>query len=112
MISTQCPGPDAVPDETFSECEDQCDADEYAVECGGVGPAPSPPLPAGCRSLLSGPGGGITGCCPCGAPDAESGEAEAAEAEAGEADEAEGGAAGQAEGGEAEGGDAEGGETD
>ena len=46
---TQCPGPDAVPDETFSECEDQCDADVYAVECGGVGPAPSPPLPAGCR---------------------------------------------------------------
>jgi len=43
-----------------------CAADEYAVSCGGPGPAQPPPLPTGCRSAVSGPGGGIAGCCPCG----------------------------------------------
>ena len=43
-----------------------CNADEYAVSCGGPGPAQPPPLPSGCRSAVSGPGGSISGCCPCG----------------------------------------------
>jgi hypothetical protein len=64
---TQCPGPNPVVGVTFSGCEDQCNADEYAVGCGGVGPAgPSAQLPAGCRSLPPNPGGVLFGCCPCG----------------------------------------------
>lgn len=43
-----------------------CAADEYAVFCGGPGPAQPPPLPSGCRAAVSGPGGNIAGCCPCG----------------------------------------------
>jgi len=50
-----------------ASCTDLCNPNEYAVGCGGVGPAPSPPIPAGCRALSSGPGGGSLGCCPCGA---------------------------------------------
>jgi hypothetical protein len=56
---TTCPGA------SDASCTDLCHADEYAVACGGVGPAPSPSLPAGCRSLPPNPGGGISGCCPC-----------------------------------------------
>jgi hypothetical protein len=44
-----------------------CTTDEYAVTCGGPGPATPPPLPAGCRPVVSGPGGNNAGCCPCGA---------------------------------------------
>jgi hypothetical protein len=51
-------------------CVNQCDANEYVVECGSAGPAPSPPSPPGCRSLPSGPGGGVSGCCPCGSKNA------------------------------------------
>ncbi len=58
--------PTACPGAPGASCTDLCAADEYAVGCGGVGPAPSPPIPAGCRSLPSGPGGGTVGCCPCG----------------------------------------------
>jgi hypothetical protein len=65
--ATQCPGPDPISGETFSACKDQCNADEYAVGCGGPGPGPWPAPPAGCRGLPSGPGGGSLSCCPCGA---------------------------------------------
>ena len=34
---TQCPGPNPVVGVTFSDCQDECNADEYAVGCGGVG---------------------------------------------------------------------------
>jgi len=59
--------PSTCPAAPGASCTDLCNADEYAVGCGGVGPAPSPPLPTGCRGLPSGPGGGVVGCCPCGA---------------------------------------------
>jgi hypothetical protein len=70
---TQCPGPDPVVGQTFSACVDQCDAGEYAVVCGGVGPGPSTPLPDGCRMLPPNPGGAVMGCCPCNAPVADGG---------------------------------------
>jgi hypothetical protein len=65
-----------IADRTYDICEtlddggsrcgvNACMADEYAVSCGGPGPAQPPPLPTGCRSVVSGPGGGISGCCPC-----------------------------------------------
>ena len=63
---TQCPNPNLTAGVTFSDCNDQCHADEYAVGCGGPGPGPYPAPPAGCRSLPSGPGGGTISCCPCG----------------------------------------------
>jgi hypothetical protein len=61
--ASYCPG-NAL--DTSLTCVNQCNANEYAVGCGGPGPAPSPPLPGGCRGLPSGPGGGVSGCCPCG----------------------------------------------
>jgi hypothetical protein len=65
--ATQCPGGDPVVGVTYSDCQDQCNADEYAVGCGGIGPAgPSVPLPASCRSIAPNPGGVLFGCCPCG----------------------------------------------
>jgi hypothetical protein len=63
---TLCPGPNPVVGVTFSACKDQCNADEYAVACGGPGPGQWPAPPAGCRGLPSGPGGGSVSCCPCG----------------------------------------------
>lgn len=65
---TDCMSNDSItcPGASGASCTDLCNAKEYAVGCGGVGPAPSPPLPAGCRGLPSGPGGGVSGCCPCG----------------------------------------------
>jgi hypothetical protein len=54
---TTCPG---VPG---ASCTDMCNANEYAVGC--VGPL-APPLPAECRGVFSGNGGGAVGCCPCG----------------------------------------------
>src|SRR5579871_1687739 len=39
-----------------------CHADEYAVFCGGPGPATPPPLPSGCRPVSAGPGGQNVGC--------------------------------------------------
>jgi len=47
-------------------CESSCKATEYIVICGGPGPATPPPIPSGCRELLTGPGGHLEGCCPCG----------------------------------------------
>jgi len=49
-----------------SQCENACTSQEYAVICGGPGPAQPPPLPAGCRAISSGPGGNNVGCCECG----------------------------------------------
>jgi hypothetical protein len=62
---TQCPGPDLTPGVTYSNCQDQCDSNEYALGCGGPGPGPWPQPPAACRPLSSGPGGGTSACCPC-----------------------------------------------
>jgi hypothetical protein len=61
----ECPGPDATPGVTYSNCMNRCNPDEYAVSCGGPGPGPYPSPPSGCRSVLAGPGGGQTFCCPC-----------------------------------------------
>jgi hypothetical protein len=47
-------------------CVNQCNSNEYVVECGGATPGPTPQLPSGCRSLPAGFGGGVVGCCPCG----------------------------------------------
>jgi hypothetical protein len=63
--ATQCPDAAPIVGETFSACTDQCEADDYAVACGGPGPGPWPAPPAGCRDLPSNPGGGSTSCCPC-----------------------------------------------
>jgi hypothetical protein len=60
-----CPGPDLTPGVTYSNCQNQCRSDEYALGCGGPGPGPWPQPPATCRSLLAGPGGGTSACCPC-----------------------------------------------
>ncbi len=60
---------------TEDVCTPQCSLDEYAVDydvgpqvgADGGGFVPTAPvLPAACRSLLAGPGGGLTYCCPCG----------------------------------------------
>jgi hypothetical protein len=77
---TTCPGAPG------ASCTDLCHADEYAVGCGGIGPAPSPPIPAGCRSLPSGPGGGTTGCCPCGGTGGSVGDGGAVNRDAGVSD--------------------------
>jgi hypothetical protein len=54
---------------SMDQCEDRCEADEFAAFCGGVGanvPPNTPPSPD-CRSLGRNPGGGSTFyCCPCG----------------------------------------------
>lgn len=66
---TQCSGPPQSANGTDT-CQNQCDAGEYAIGCGGAGlggppqPAPPPP-PASCR-ILGGVEGVSFGCCPCG----------------------------------------------
>jgi hypothetical protein len=62
---TECPGPNFTPGVSYSNCENQCHSDEYALACGSAGPRPWPQPPAVCRSLPSGPGGGSISCCPC-----------------------------------------------
>jgi hypothetical protein len=62
----QCPSQNHTPGVTYSACQDQCNADEYAVACGGPGPASSVSPPDGCRQLLATPGGVVYVCCPCG----------------------------------------------
>src|ERR1700690_4296277 len=61
-----CPGPNATPGVSYSNCTDKCEPGEYALSCGGPGPGPKPQPPATCRTLPSGPGGGSISCCPCG----------------------------------------------
>jgi len=63
---TECPGPNATPGVSYSNCENQCSSGEYALACGNPGPGPWPQPPATCRMLPSGPGGGSVSCCPCG----------------------------------------------
>jgi len=63
---TECPGPNAMPGVTYSNCENQCNPDEYALGCGAPGPGPWPQPPTTCRMLPAGPGGGTISCCPCG----------------------------------------------
>jgi hypothetical protein len=63
-----CTGPNQVAGAVIG-CTNLCATDEYGLSFGGVGPVAPPPsidLPAGCRSALSGPGGGMLTCCPCG----------------------------------------------
>jgi hypothetical protein len=64
---TECPGPNITPGVTYSNCQNQCGFDEYALACGSVGPGPWPDPPATCRLLPPNPGGGRNACCPCGA---------------------------------------------
>jgi hypothetical protein len=52
-----------------STCTDTCDANEYAVSCGGIGPG-DPSItyadpPAACRFASANPGGIAYYCCPC-----------------------------------------------
>jgi hypothetical protein len=54
----------------FSDCHDECGANEYVVSCGGFVPPdqPHPPVPdppPGCTKSFINPGGGIQYCCPC-----------------------------------------------
>jgi hypothetical protein len=63
---TECPGANVTPGVSYSNCENQCHSDEYALACGSAGPGPWPQPPVVCRSLPSGPGGGSISCCPCG----------------------------------------------
>jgi len=47
-------------------CVSQCEVDEYAVSCGGVGPDSGGALaPEGCRSQGRTPAGPELFCCPC-----------------------------------------------
>jgi hypothetical protein len=51
----------------FSGCQDECGANEYAVNCGVVGPSPNgiPDPPAGCTQKSVTPAGTAQYCCPC-----------------------------------------------
>ncbi|HEX7666031.1 MAG TPA: hypothetical protein VF407_16000 [Polyangiaceae bacterium] len=51
--------------DTTQSCTDQCQENEYVVECGGIGPGPVPDAPSGCRSVGANPGGIAYDCCPC-----------------------------------------------
>lgn len=62
------PGTNAVPGGTLTDCTDECNADEYVVAYGGIGPdshAAQPSLPPSCRFLGANPGGTEYDCCPC-----------------------------------------------
>jgi len=70
---TQCgSGPNMNGPVTYSDCKDQCAADEYALSCGGIGPAeadaaaPASNPPAACHMVSANPGGSVLYCCPCG----------------------------------------------
>ncbi len=70
---TQCgSGPNMNGPVTYSDCQDQCAADEYALDCGGIGPtqadasAPASNPPAACHMVSASPGGTVLYCCPCG----------------------------------------------
>ena len=67
---TTCVSIETCPEEDgFSpeRCEDQCQPDEYAAACGGVGPTAPPITPpsSDCRNLGINPGGSAFYCCPC-----------------------------------------------
>jgi hypothetical protein len=67
---TQCPGPNATPGVTYSNCQNQCRSDEYALFCGTIGPsivdasATNTP-PANCLGSAPNGGGREPFCCPC-----------------------------------------------
>jgi hypothetical protein len=62
--ATTCPGSTAA---GASNCQDHCNAGEYALSCGAVGPGgPWPDPPSTCRTLPPNPGGITFACCPCG----------------------------------------------
>jgi hypothetical protein len=69
---TQCPGPNVTPGVTYSNCQNQCQAHEYAMVCGFIGPAPQDASnsasnpPSGCRIVATNPSGSEPYCCPCG----------------------------------------------
>jgi hypothetical protein len=52
----------------YSNCQDTCAANEYAVVCGSVGPSSGgiAAPPSGCTSKGASAGGTISYCCPCG----------------------------------------------
>jgi hypothetical protein len=49
-----------------STCQDLCNAGEYGIICGAVGPVPEVQPPSGCRSRAPTPAGVVFYCCPCG----------------------------------------------
>ncbi len=61
---THCAGDTAMPGVSFT-CHNLCAPNEYAVQCGSVGPGPISDPPAGCHGGLASPGGTISYCCPC-----------------------------------------------
>jgi len=67
---TQCPGPNPTPGVTYSDCQNQCQSDEYVLFCGTVG-APQEDAsvastpPANCVGAPPNPGGREPSCCPC-----------------------------------------------
>ncbi|HSS40453.1 MAG TPA: hypothetical protein VLT58_16925, partial [Polyangia bacterium] len=46
-------------------CTSSCAANQYVVDCGGVGPGPVPDPPAGCVFSSAVPAGISYYCCPC-----------------------------------------------
>ena len=68
---TQCPSDGVQIGAPAGPCLDQCQANEYAIECGTIGPgnpdaAPVASPPTGCHGMLVTPGGIWFECCPCG----------------------------------------------
>jgi hypothetical protein len=68
---TQCPGPNATPGVTYSNCQDLCQSDEYVLFCGAIGPppadaSPTSSPPANCRMAAANPSGREPYCCSCG----------------------------------------------
>jgi hypothetical protein len=48
-------------------CQNLCEATEFGVACGSIGPGVSQVAPpAGCRGVVYTPGGVAFYCCPCG----------------------------------------------
>jgi hypothetical protein len=65
-----CPGSNATPGVTYSNCQDVCELDEYVLLCGTIGPpldaSPTSTPPATCHlSRAINPGGREPYCCPC-----------------------------------------------
>jgi len=47
-------------------CSDGCNADEFGVSCGAIGPSAGPSVPSTCRTVAPTPAGVVFACCPCG----------------------------------------------
>jgi hypothetical protein len=67
---TQCPAGGAQAGAPSGPCRDHCQANEYAISCGTIGPGNHAALvaspPTGCHGALTTPGGIYFECCPCG----------------------------------------------